>query len=163
MNKLLLVPIILASMFIAQVQAATVEIEWFEPEHYRDIKVANGGKKAFQERVFKDLESYFIEFAASLPEKQVLKLKVTDIDLAGDIKYMVGPNNQTMRVISDLYFPRMKFSYQLTEGVKVLQSGEENIKDMGFNMSSAHHNRDSFYYEKEMIKDWFEDTFNKEQ
>ncbi|TRX53151.1 DUF3016 domain-containing protein [Thalassomonas sp. M1454] len=162
MKKLLLVPIVFAVSCIAQAQAATVDIEWFEPENYRDIKVANGGKKAFQERVLKDFTGYFTELAATLPDNQVLKLKVTDIDLAGDIKYMVGPNNQSMRVITDLYFPRMKFSYQLTENGEVIQAGDENIKDMGFNMSSIHHNSESFYYEKEMIEDWFKDTFKQD-
>ncbi len=142
------------------VSAAPATIEWFEPEHYRDVKPSNGSKSAFQKRVFKELDIHFIKLAESLPADHLLQIKVTNLDLAGDVKYMVGPSNSTIRVIDNLYIPRIEFSYQLLDGEKnIVQSGEENIKDMGFNVGVNTFKSESYSYEKKLIADWFHKTF----
>lgn len=165
MKKLMSMLLVLCSFtVVSNVSAAEVEIEWFEPEHYRDVKPSSGSKSAFQKRVFRELTEHFSELAAKLPENQTLKIKVTDVDLAGDIRYMVGPNNLTLRVVENIYFPRMEFSYQLLDSTQqVLKSGDENIKDMAFN-SGIHTRRsnDSYYYEKQLLSDWYHDSFEQQ-
>ena len=164
MKKILSMLVVLCSFtVVSNAGAAEIEIEWFEPENYRDVKPASGGKSSFQKRVFSELTEHLTELAAKLPETQTLKIKVTDVDLAGDIRYMVGPNNQTLRVVDDLYFPRMEFSYQvLDSNQKVLKSGDENIKDMSFNSGiQRSKSTESYHYEKQLLSDWFNDTFEQ--
>lgn len=138
--------------------AATSEVIWTDYKKYRDIDPSNGGRKHFRERTFKKFEKHFSKLAEKLPEGQVLKIDVTDVDLAGDTN--IGGINR-LRIVKDIYFPRMNFSYQLinADGSEVL-SGKIKLKDMSFMMgSNLRYSHDPLGYEKKMLDEWFGDTF----
>jgi hypothetical protein len=143
-------------------RAADVEIEWFEPEKYRDIRSGVESQKSFQDRVIAALTSYFEEAAAeTLPEDQTLYLTITDVDLAGDVEYFFFRFPMRVRVMRDVHFPSIEFSYELRDaGGKVLKSGKENIKDMGYLFSERVYVKDPpFDYENRMIDNWFKKNF----
>lgn len=141
--------------------AAESEVTWTNPEDYRDIRPGNTStRKKFQEHVFSELEEHFAKLAAKLPEDQKLIIDVTDVDLAGDVR--IGAMNQ-VRIVKDIYHPRIKFSYQLMEndGTEVV-ADEINLKDMSFLTGSImRYRNDSFGYEKKMLDDWFKKTFKE--
>ena len=138
--------------------AATSEVIWTDYENYRDIHPGNEGRKNFRERTFKNLEKHFAKLAESLPEGQVLKIEVTDVDLAGDT--LVGGVNR-YRIVKDIYFPRMNFSYQLVNGDgSEVVSNEIVLKDMNFlRTNSLKYRNDSLGHEKKMLDDWFSKAF----
>jgi len=157
-----LTTILLAACTIVSLQsvayAATSEVTWTDYKKYRDIHPGNESRKHFRERTFKNLEKHFTKLAKNLPEGQILKIDVTDVDLAGDTH--VGGINR-MRVVKDIFFPRMNFSYQLVSasGSEVI-SGKVELKDMSFmSTGSLRYRHDSLGYEKKMLDDWFGDTF----
>ncbi len=92
-----------------------------------------------------------------LPEGKVLNIEVTDVDLAGDVHRTMS----RIRVMTDVYAPRIEFSYQLVDQNKnVLLSGSENLKDRNYLMGSNLRYRNEFLgYEKNMLDEWFKDTF----
>jgi hypothetical protein len=139
-------------------QAATSEVTWKDYESYRDILPGNGNKKAFREQTFKALEKHFSKLAAELPEKQILKIEVTDVDLAGDTH--AGGINQ-FRIVKEIYIPRMEFNYQLVDNKrKVILADEVKLKDMSFmDDNSLKYRNKALGYEKKMLDDWFADTF----
>jgi len=142
--------------------AATSEITWTDYDKYRDIYPSNNeSRKFFRERTFKNFEKYFAKLAESLPEGQVLKIEVTDVDLAGDARFSGGIHR--LRIVKDIYFPRMKFSYQLVnaDGNEVV-SAEVELKDMNFMFAigrTLKYRNDSLGYEKKMLDEWFKETF----
>ncbi len=143
-------------------RAADVEIEWFEPEKYRDIRSGVESRKSFQDRVIAALTGYFEDAAAAtLPADQTLYLKITDVDLAGDVEYFFFRFSMGVRVMRDIYFPSIEFNYVLEDpDGNLLKSGEENIKDMGYLFSGRFYINDPpFDYEKRMIDDWFRKNF----
>lgn len=163
MNKLIkiIAAIISVSIFSGPVLAGQAEIEWIKPEKFTDIRPANESRSNLHKRIFKELEQHFSQLAEKLPEGQMLKVSVTNLDLAGDVRYMVGPNNATIRVVEDLYFPKMKFDYQLIASDKsVISTAKVDIKDMSFNTGvRSSLSSKAFHYEKSMIDDWFYKTF----
>ena len=138
--------------------AATSEVTWTDYKSYRDIDPGNEGRKSFRERTFKDLEKHFAKLAETLPEGQVLKIDVTDVDLAGDTN---AAGIHRTRIIKQIYSPRMNFSYELLDASgKVIQSEEVSIRDMNFmSGSNLKYRSKSLGYEKKMLDDWFKDTF----
>lgn len=140
--------------------AATSEVTWVDYEKYRDIYPNNNeSRKYFRERTFKNFEKYFAKLAENLPEGQVLKIKVTDVDLAGDVLFSGGPHR--LRVVKEIYFPRINFSYQLVnaDGSEVI-ADEIVLKDMNFMIgSNLKYRNDSLGYEKKMLDKWFKETF----
>lgn len=145
-----------------QANAGTSEVTWQNPEKFRDVKAGENQSKAkYRERVFYNLEKHFAKMSEKLPEGQTLKVNVTDLDLAGDVN---AGGIERIRVIKDLYFPRIKFDYQLTDGTgSELKSGGINLKDMNFMMgSNLKYRSKAFGYEKKMLDEWFAETFAPE-
>ena len=140
--------------------AASSEVTWTDYKSYRDIDPGNEGRKSFRERTFKDLEKHFAKLAETLPEGQVLKIDVTDVDLAGDTN---AAGIHRTRIIKQIYSPRMNFSYELLDAKgNVIQSEEVSIRDMNFmSGSNLKYRSKSLGYEKKMLDDWFEETFKE--
>ena len=139
-------------------QAADVKVTWTEPSKYRDIYSGNQGKKRFRESTFKELEKHFVKLAKALSESQLLEIEVTDIDLAGDVH---ASGMRDIRVVKDLYFPRMAFSFKLTNAEHVtIHSDTVDLKDMNFMMGTRSRYRNkALGYEKKLLDDWFKDEF----
>lgn len=138
--------------------AATSEVTWTDYKKYRDIQSGNEGREHFRKRTFKNFEKHFAKLAERLPTGQVLKIEVTDVDLAGDT-YAGGINR--LRIVKEIYFPRLNFAYQLinADGSEVM-AAEVKLKDMNFMMGShLRYRNDALGYEKKMLDDWFKETF----
>jgi len=147
-------------LLVPATKAATSEIKWTNPDDYRDIYPGEEHRKHFRERTFKALEKHFSILAKQLPQGQLLKVEVTDIDLAGDVHH--GGIRQ-IRLVKEIYFPKMKFSYQVVD-VKnnELSAGQVDLKDMSFMMgSNLKYRNDSLGYEKKMLDNWFKKVFLK--
>lgn len=160
MIKLIAILVATSTTFLTlNSSAATSEVKWTNPEDYRDIHPGEGHRAKFKAKVFADFEKHFAILAENLPENQKLMIEVKDVDLAGD----VNQNFRRIRVVKDIFFPRMKFSYQVIDLNKnEISSGEVDLKDMNFLMgSSLRYKSDRFSYEKRMLDNWFKETFLK--
>jgi hypothetical protein len=138
--------------------AATSEVTWTNSDKYRDVHAGDGNRAKFKARTFAKFEKHFSMLAEKLPEGQTLFIDVQDVDLAGD----VHQNMQRIRVIKDIFFPRIKFSYKVVDSnKKAITSGDVNLKDMSFMTGSKlRYNQDSLGYEKRMLDEWFTKTFS---
>lgn len=143
----------------SQAFSATSEVTWTDYEKYRDIDSGDQSRKHFRERTFKEFEEYFAELAARLPEGQVLKIDVTDVDLAGDTN---AGGIHRLRIVKDIFFPRINFSYQLVNADgSVAKEDTVVVKDMNFMMgSNLKYRNKSLGYEKSMLNGWFLETFS---
>lgn len=148
-------------------QTSNLNIEFIEPESYTDIRPSNESRSKYRKHVLSSVEEYFTEFAATLPAGQSLEVKVMDIDLAGDTRsprIPVGSMMFEVRVMEDIYFPRIKFEYSLKdESGQVVKTDEVNLKDMTYlnRAGLIRRNRDAFPYERHMLEKWFEGTFDQ--
>ncbi len=162
MNKSMnLIAVLIAVLISTQAIAATSEIKWVEPDKYRDIDAGEESKMKFRERVFTRFEKHFNKLADKLPEGQVLKIEVTDLDLAGSTLH---GGMKRIRVIKSIHFPRIDFSYQLVDATGAeLKSANVELKDMNFMMGSNLRYRNDFLgYEKKLLDDWFKKEFSEE-
>lgn len=147
----------IASALTSSVYAGEVSITWQTPEKYTDIRPSSETREAFQERVAKELGEVFVDLAKKLPDDVKWTVTVTDIDLAGDVRPMMRGTANDIRVIKEIYWPRMSLSYRMTDSKgATIAEGQEDIKDMNFMMGmhipSGH---TSFEYEEKMLQDWF--------
>ena len=140
--------------------AASVEIKWTDPDKYRDIHQGTDGRESFRKNLFSNLDKHFTKLASQLPEGQILKVEVTDIDLAGTTFH--GGMNQ-VRVIKDMYPPRINFSFELIDADKTqLLKDDVKLKNLNFMMRrSLKYRNSTLSYEKEMIDKWFASTFEQ--
>ena len=157
--KKVLFGLMLTSMIVSPVSAFAGEakVSWQEPEKYTDIRPSNESRDSFKEKVFKEFNAMFSTMAKKLPDGYQMEVTVTDLDLAGDVNGMYSRLGRDIRVVKELYWPRMSFSYILkNEKNEVVSAAKEDLKDMNF-MSSIgiHSSGNSFDYEEKMLNDWF--------
>ncbi|WP_438480913.1 DUF3016 domain-containing protein [Oleiharenicola lentus] len=157
------------SAFAATAEKGTtrVNVVFSEPEKFTDLKEgwADTTKRTEDHRdfVLAELKKHIETIAQPLvAEGQRLEIKVTDINLAGDFEPWHGPEFDDIRVVKDLYPPRVNLEYRLIgAGDQVIREGKAQIRDLSYMMSVSLRSFDSLRYEKEMLRSWIRQEFRK--
>lgn len=152
----------LAGLLSAGAMAGSAELRWEDPDTFADIRAGQTmGQAKFEERVLKDITGYFQAGAERyLPEGQTLFVHIQDLDLAGEVEYFHNNFPHGLRVIRNLYFPRLKFSYEVRDADdRILQSGDENLRDLRARYLAWQRDDKPMFYEERMIREWFQEAF----
>ena len=93
--------------------------------------------------------------ARRLPAGQRMEVTITDIQRAGRYEPWMGINYGHVRVMRDIYPPRMTLNVRITgaDG-QVLAEGERKLSDMSYLQNSTPVDTDNLRFEKRMIDDW---------
>ena len=158
MKKCLSVILISLGM-LGSSEAAQVKINWQDPDKYTDIRPTNETKDAFRQRLFEALDEVFLDNAKALPENYLLEINVTNLDLAGDTNVLHPNNGHDIRLVKDIYWPRMSLQFSLKNDTgAVVSEGKANLSDMSFlfthRIVTSH---TGFEYEERMINNWFKE------
>jgi hypothetical protein len=139
-----------------------VDVNFDHPEKFTDVKDSYMDTDKGRDSTLQLFKEYLQERAPRfLTDGQTLAITFTDIDLAGEFEPQRGPDFNNVRIIKDIYPPRLTFTYKLTDasGV-VLKEGQEKLVDLSFQMSATViDNNDPLHYEKSMLRDWLNHQF----
>ncbi len=171
MRKIFLIPL-LAAAAIAPLHAANVvtdpdrpralpadgpvSVEWTDPAEFSELRFSNNRWESQQGDWVTTLARHLQERAsARLPAGQHMDVTITDIKRAGNFEPGAGINYQHVRVMRDVYPPRMTLNVRITgaDG-QVLAEGERKLSDMSYLMNARPMDTDNLRYEKQMIDDW---------
>lgn len=144
---------------VSYAQAAQVKVNWQDPDKYTDIRPTNETKDAFRQRLFEALDEVFRDNAKVLPENYLLEINVTNLDLAGDTNVLHPNNGHDIRLVKDIYWPRMSLQFSLKNDTgAMISEGKANLSDMNFlfthRIVTSH---TGFEYEERMINNWFKE------
>ncbi|WP_299801697.1 DUF3016 domain-containing protein [uncultured Shewanella sp.] len=136
-----------------------VNILWQNPSDYSDVEATTGVQSKFEEYLFTELTDELGKLANKhLAKDQQLDLTVTNVDLAGDVQPTFGAAPDDVRIVTDLYPPKIRFDYVLTQNGKVIKSGSEKLNNMAFLMEIQPISNDPFPHERELLTNWFKKT-----
>lgn len=161
MNKhsILRAGVLLAAVaFSATAFAGEAKVTWQNPEKYTDIRSGNQSQKSMLKSIDTSFSKEFSELAKKLPANYHMAVTVTNLDLAGEVDPIPSRMMDQIRVLKDLYYPKMTFDYQIhnAAGVAVLEGKDVTLKDMQYlSGTRSTQSSDSFYYERKMIREWF--------
>ncbi|MDA7418698.1 DUF3016 domain-containing protein [Xenophilus arseniciresistens] len=108
------------------------------------------------------LTDYLAERAARLlPEGQRLDVHLRGVQRAGSTEPWRGPQAADLRVVRDIYPPRIDLHFRLRKADgQVLREGERSLSDAAFLMRPNLHSRDDpLRYEKGLIDEWLRKEF----
>jgi hypothetical protein len=137
--------------------AAAVSVDWTDPNQFSDIRYSGNRWEAAQGDWVVDLATHLQKQAGKkLANGQQLHVTITDIRRAGMYQPGRGMGMDRVRIIKDIYPPRVTLNFTLTgaDG-QVISEGERKLVDGGFMMGGNPVNdNDPLRYEKRMLDDW---------
>jgi len=134
-----------------------VEVLFDHPGKFTDVRDSQLGSDKGRDAYLEELKDYLQERAAHLlVEGQTLTVAFTDVDLAGEFEPWRGPNYGDIRVIKDIYPPRLNFTYKVVDASGALvKEGQEKLRDTAFQSSTNPFNsQESLHYEKALLDNW---------
>jgi len=136
---------------------ATVTVSFTNPESYIDI----GRYRDEPNTAMRELEAHLKQLGERyLPPDQLLRIEVLDIDLAGDLRLSNRFGHEVRILRGKADWPRIKLHYVLEADGRVLADQQANIADMDYlQHPSRYYSNQSLAYEKQMLDDWFRQSF----
>ncbi|MGH8156873.1 MAG: DUF3016 domain-containing protein [Rhodanobacter sp.] len=133
-----------------------VNVHYHDPQHFSEAKRDMGVRPVDANAYLKPLKAYIAERASRvLAPGQRMDIEVTDVDRAGEYEPWRGPRFNDVRIIKDIYPPRIDLNFTLygADG-KVLREGSRKLRDPAFLSHGFANDQDPLRYEKSLIDLW---------
>ena len=133
-----------------------VNVRYKDPQHFTEAKRSFGVHLIDADAYLKPLKTYIAQRASRiLAPGQRLDIEVTDVVRAGQYEPWRGPDFNDVRIIKDIYPPRIDLNFTLygADG-KVLREGSRKLRDAAFLSRGSPVDQDSLRYEKSLIDLW---------
>ncbi len=141
-----------------------VAVTWNDPATFSEIRYSGNRWESERGDWVNELAGHMRErIAKVLPPGQTMAINITDIDRAGDYEPGRGPDADRIRVVRDIYPPRLEFDYTLAAADgQVLDQGHAKLSDMAYlSQPAARYRSDNLAYEKRLVDRWVETTVRR--
>lgn len=142
-----------------------VRVDWTDPQRFADVRENPAPSPASRnpEEWLQSLARWLRGRADSmLAPGERLQVTFTDIKRAGSYEPWRGPQWMDVRIIKDIYPPRIDLRFTLTDANgTMLAEGERNLKDIAFLRRGTLENDDPLRYEKRLLDDWLRKEFRE--
>jgi hypothetical protein len=140
-----------------------VTVSFIEPEKFTDVKDGYLDSDKSRDQVLSTLKAHIESLARNyVAEGQHLEVKVTNVDLAGEFEPWHGIEFDHIRILKDIYPPRMDLEFRLSSADgKTISEGKRHLQELGYLMLSTLPTSDPLRYDKEMIRSWMRQEFKR--
>lgn len=140
-----------------------VTVEFSDPDKFTDAADGQRGSDYGRDKNLEELKDYIVQRATKmLPEGQKLAVTITDVDLAGEVEPWRSPSAQDIRIIKDIYAPRIQLSFKLTDANgTVIKEGKRTLSDLSYTMKLRVDRSDPRVYDKGLLDDWLRSEFGR--
>jgi hypothetical protein len=158
-----LVSALFAMADVASPAAARVNVTFVNPDKFTDVKEEVLNTERAREYYLGLLEKHILSTAPRyLTRGERLEIRITNVDLAGDFEPWHGINFSHIRILKDIYPPRMDLEFRLMDaGGNVISSGKRRLLELGYLMTTSLSPTDNLRYDKDMITDWLRQEFRR--
>ena len=138
-----------------------VEVTFASPEKFADVRDAYTSSDRGRDGILSQIRDYLVSRADTyVSPGQKLTVTFTDIDLAGDFEPWRGSEGMDVRIVKDIYPPKMDLEFKLTgaDGA-VLKEGKRQLRDLAFMSKLSINRSDMLRFEKALLDDWLKEDF----
>ena len=141
--------------------AERVTVTLQKPEAFRDFKATCVGMDERTRGLLADLSRFIRASAARyLPDGGALEVTVTNVDMAGEFETWRGSQACSVRVMLDIYAPRIVLDFRLTDRDGQAVSAEHrDLVDPLYLTRAVTLSTDPLRYEKNLLLDWLQKEF----
>ena len=140
---------------------ASANVEFFEPLKFTDVRDSYLGDYD-RTTYLQQLRDHLLDKAKLyVPAGHMLNVTFTDVDMAGDFEPWRGPAWTDIRVVKDIYPPRLNLAFRLVDAEgRVVKEGKRELRDLAFMMKITMGFRDDpVRHEKALLDDWLRTEF----
>lgn len=134
-----------------------VAVQWTDPAEFTELKFSGNRWEAQRGNWVYDLAMHLRKEAEKrLPPGERLEVTITDIDRAGSYEPGRGVQLDHVRIMRDVYPPKIKLAFRRygADG-QLVDEGERTLRDLMYlHNIQATLNNDGLVYEKRLIDDW---------
>lgn len=134
-----------------------VSVKWDDPAKFTEIRQSTNRFEAERGDWVQQLARYLQTTAAKpLQPGQTLDVTLVDIKRAGDYEPWHGPRGRDIRIMRDIYPPRISLQYTLRDASgRIVSEGDARLSDTGYlHNIGLKSDSDPLRYEKRLIDDW---------
>ena len=139
----------------------SVSVSYDQPEKFTDFKSGRLSSES-ELKGLMDLFTAHLQQQAKrwLKDGEKLEIKFTDIDLAGAYEPWHGPQFDDIRIMKDIYPPRMQLAFRLlgADG-KVISEGKRELSDLAYQSNLLMPASDAYRYDKNLLTEWLRREF----
>ena len=116
-----------------------VQVQWTDPAQFTELRYSRNRWDAQRGDWVEDLAEHLRKQASKqLPEGQKLEVTITDIKRAGDYEPWHGSRLDDVRIMRDIYPPRIELQFTLTDANgQIIDQGERKLSDTGYLLNSS--------------------------
>lgn len=140
-----------------------VEISFVAPEKFTDVKNGSMDSERGRDALLNQLKEHLVTQGSKyLSPDQRLEIKVTEVDLAGDFEPWRGPDFNDIRIVKEIYPPRVNLEFRLigADG-KVVSEGKRQLRDLSYLQTISLPTSDTLRHDKEMLSNWLRQEFKR--
>jgi hypothetical protein len=140
---------------------ARTEVIFFEPGKFTDVKDGFLETAKGRDAILGQIRDYLVSQAAGyVPEGMKLTVTITDVDLAGEFEPGRNPQMDEVRIVRDIYPPRISLAFKLTDADgNEVKHGTRELTDLMFMSKLSMNPNDPLRYEKNLLDDWLRTEF----
>jgi hypothetical protein len=134
-----------------------VSVKWEDPAKFTEIRQSTNRFEAERGDWVQQLARYLQTTAAKpLQPGQTLDVTLVDIKRAGDYEPWHGPRGRDIRIMRDIYPPRISLQYTLKDASgRIVSEADARLSDTGYlHNLGLKSDSDPLRYEKRLIDDW---------
>ena len=140
--------------------AERVIVQMSRPEAFTDFKATCIGMDARTRGLLDDLTQFIRATGARYAPDGTLEITLIDVDMAGEFETCRGPQACNVRVMLDIYAPRIRLEFRLIDrDGKVVSSGARDLRDPLYLTQAGLLSTDPLRYEKHLLLEWFQRDF----
>lgn len=149
--------LLFVSLVASAADDARVSVDWTDPAQFTELKHYHSHRDARPADWLEPLARHLRARAERvLPLGQRLEVTFTDVQRAGQYEPWHGPRWSDVRVVKDIYPPRIDLRFKLFDANgKMIREGTRKLRDPGFLTDSiSTSDSDSLRYEKALLDRW---------
>lgn len=132
-----------------------------QPERFTDVKDSLLGSPKGSADLLAEIDRYLHTAGERyVPAGLTLNLSITNIDLAGEFEAWRGPQFDRVRIMRDVYAPRVVLDFRLTDtSGAVVKEGHRVLLDQLYLSAAALNTGAPLYYDKLLLGSWLRREF----
>jgi hypothetical protein len=139
------------------------DVIFFERQKFTDVRDSAMETPRGRDAILAQIKDYIIDRAKGyVPEGAKLTVTINDIDLAGDFEPEHGVQFQDIRMMREIYPPRIKLAYKLVDASgNEVQHGTRELSDLMYLQNLQFNPNDPLRFEKALLDDWLRQDFKR--